>query len=180
MDLENNTGLWKAMLECQREVEHATKDSKNPHLKNRYASLNSVLDTIKPVANKHGLVITQLVMAVPQDRFPGMACVQTKVVHADTGAFLEDNQTIPMPKNDPQGLGSAITYARRYGLISMFGIGSEDDDGNSASGVGGGVAARVDANPVARPVAAVVDKPATSEQVKAVEQKLSAALGFKR
>lgn len=166
MEHENNNSLWKALLATQKELEHATKDSKNPHLKNRYASLNSVLDTIKPVANKNGLVITQLVMALPQDRFPGMVGLQTKVVHAESGMAIEDNQSIPMPKSDPQGLGSAVTYARRYGLVSMFGIGSEDDDGNAAS----------------VPVAGLNQKEekASPEQIKEVEKKLEKAFGFKK
>lgn len=171
MEIESNTaGLWKAMLETQKEVEHAVKDAKNPHLKNRYASLCSVLDAIKPIANKNGLVITQHVMAVPQDRFPDMTAVVTRITHAATGASIEDNQTIPLPKKDPQGLGSAITYARRYGLQAMFGISSEDDDGNTASNI----TPKAESKPEPKPE----DKTADHEKIAEVQQRLSRSIGF--
>jgi len=170
--MEDSTGLWKAMLATQKEIDHATKDAKNPHLKNRYATLGAVIDAIKPAANKNGLVITQHIMAVPQDRFPGMTAVVTRVTHAETGASVEDNQTIPLPKQDPQGLGSAITYARRYGLKAMFGLSEEDDDGNSAS------MSRPSAPPPPK-----IDPPAEPAKVADVQQRIAekaTSMGFKK
>jgi hypothetical protein len=54
-------------------------------------------------------------------------------MHADSGEWISSTTVIPLPKNDPQGMGSAITYARRYSLCAMLGIITEDDDGNAAS-----------------------------------------------
>lgn len=177
----DNTGLWKALLGAQGEIEHASKDARNPHLKNKYATLGSVLDTIKPVLTKHGLVLTQYIMGVNQQMFPGSTAVVTKITHADTGISTEDNQIIPLPKNDPQGLGSAITYARRYGIKSMLGMSEEDDDGNAGSVnntrtttaapvLGGNTTSEMKTS----------DAPADPKKVEEMTQKLSASLGFKK
>ena len=120
--------LAAALVKAQAEVQNATKDSKNPHFGSTFASLISVLDAVKPVYAKHGLAIVQL---------PGMedghATVDTMLVH-ESGEWITGTSGAPLQKNDPQGVGSAITYLRRYSLASLAGIGQEDDDGNAASG----------------------------------------------
>lgn len=125
------SNLWKAMLDAQKEIKHAVKDSKNPHFKNDYASLSAVLDAVKPTLNKHGLVLTQEIRHGNNE--PGSVRVTTRIVHAASGEQTQDAQVIPLVKVDPQGHGSAVTYARRYAIQAMLGIASEDDDGNDAS-----------------------------------------------
>lgn len=179
MEEQSNIPLWKAMLAAQSELEHATKDSKNPHLKNKYASLGSVLDTVKPVLNKHGLVLTQYITGVNQQMFPNSTAVITKITHADSGFSTEDNQIITLPKSDPQGLGSAITYARRYGIKTMLGINEEDDDGNAASMVSSSRPAVVDSKAPAEMTKAQ-EKAADPAKVEEMTKKLQSTLGFRK
>ena len=119
--------LAAALVKAQAEVQHATKDAKNPHFRSDYASLTSVLDTIKPVFAAHGLALVQ---------FPGFAdghaTLDTVLVH-ESGEWMAATAGAPLQKNDPQGVGSALTYLRRYSGAAVAGIGQEDDDGNAAS-----------------------------------------------
>lgn len=160
--------LWKAFHAAQAELDNVKYDSKNPHFKSGYASLSAVLDATVPILNKHGLVLTQEIRHGNQPE--NSVRVTTRIVHAASGEQTQDSQVIPLAKNDPQGHGSAITYARRYAIQAMLGIASEDDDGNEAS------------KPVKKPdpVPAPAQKPADPAKIEAVTQKLSAALGFKK
>lgn len=162
------SSLWKAMLEAQKEIEHSTKDSVNPHMKNRYASLKSVLDSVIPVLNKHGLVLTQEIRHGNNE--PGSVRLTTRIIHAASGEQTQDAQVIPLVKVDPQGHGSAITYARRYAIQAMTGTtAEEDDDGNEAS-----------AKPAGLKIVKPEEKPADPAKVEAVTKSLSTALGFKK
>jgi hypothetical protein len=160
------SSLWKAMLEAQKKIKHAVKDAKNPHFKNDYATLQATLDAVKPTLNECGLVLTQEIRHGNSE--PGCVRVTTRIVHAASGEQTQDAQVIPLAKNDPQGHGSAVTYARRYAIQAMLAIASEDDDGNEASNV----------KPV--PVQKF-DKPATPadpKEVAKVQDKLTKSLGW--
>ena len=122
--------LAKAMATAQGEIENASKNAKNPHFKSKYADLAEVLNTVRPVMSKHGISISQF-PAFEQ----GIASVETIVMHA-SGEWLSGISSAPVTKQDAQGVGSALTYLRRYSLAAIAGIAQEDDDGNSA--VGGG------------------------------------------
>lgn len=122
-----------ALVKVQGEIGGVTKGGKNPHLRNSYPTVNNVLDAVIPVAQEHGLVIIQRPM--PSGN-PNLIVLQTLVVH-ESGQFLSSLIEMPIGKQDPQGYGSGMTYARRYGLMSFFGLKAEDDDGNAASGVTG-------------------------------------------
>lgn len=119
--------LAPALVAAQAEVQHAIKDSKNPHFKSTFASLESVIDAIKPVYARHGLTVVQL----PgwQD---GLATVETIVLH-ESGEWISGVAAAPLQKPDPQGVGSALTYLRRYSLAAVGGIAQVDDDGHAAS-----------------------------------------------
>lgn len=118
----------KAFVAFQSEVENVLKDSKNPHYGSTYASLAAILDTIRPILAKHKLAIMQTAQATATD-----TTLQTTVVH-ESGETLDGGSYPLRPvKNDPQGYGSAMTYARRYTLAALCGIAQEDDDGNLAS-----------------------------------------------
>lgn len=123
------SGLAKAFVMAQAEVENAVKNSTNPHFKNTYADLAEVLNTIKPVLSKHGLSISQW---PGYDAETGTVTVLTRIMHA-SGEWIQGVSGSPSPKKDPQGIGSAITYLRRYSAASVLGISQEDDDGEAAS-----------------------------------------------
>lgn len=116
-----------AILQAQRAIRFATKDAKNPHFKNTYADLPAVIDAVKPALNEAGIAFIQT--ASPSDA--GSLALTTRLVH-ESGEWIEDTATVPLPKNDPQGYGSAMTYARRYSLAAITGLYQDDDDGNGA------------------------------------------------
>lgn len=120
--------IASAYVAAFAEIEGAVKDAKNPHLKSKYADLPSVIAAIKPALIKHGLAFTQ-----PCEPSPNGVTVRT-VLHHGTGETLDlGGLFVPANKQDAQGFGSALTYARRYSLLSAFGVPTEDDDGHSAS-----------------------------------------------
>lgn len=121
--------LAKALFAIQGEVSGVVKDSTNPHFKNRYASLESVIDTVKPFAQKHGVVFMQS----PGEYMDGVMHITTSVIHAETGECVHATTGSPVAKQDPQGVGSAITYLSRYSLMALFGLPPVDDDAQSAS-----------------------------------------------
>lgn len=123
--------LAASLAKAQGEVENASKTSKNDHFKNRYADLAEVLNTVRPVFAKHGLSIVQF----PSYEAP-MAHVETVLMHS-SGQFMSNVCSAPVSKADAQGVGSAITYLRRYSLAAVCGIAQEDDDANGATGAGG-------------------------------------------
>lgn len=108
-------------------VQNAVKDAKNPHFRSTYATLAAVIDTTKPVLAEHGITVLQ-----SPGWHEGRATVTTRLLHA-SGQWIEGTAETPVAKQDPQGVGSAITYLRRYGLAALAGITQEDDDGNTAS-----------------------------------------------
>lgn len=117
-----------ALLGAQRQIKNASKDAKNPHFKNDYATLESVIDAVKDIANSCGILIVQGNGADELGSY-----VNTTVIHAESGESITSKIYLSLDKNNMQGLGSAITYARRYSLAAMFCITQADDDGNGAS-----------------------------------------------
>lgn len=120
--------LSAALLKAQRSITFASKDANNPHFKSKYADLPAVIDAIKPALNDAGIVFLQTFS--PSET--GFIAVTTRLMH-ETGEWIEDTATVPLPKSDPQGYGSAATYARRYSLAAITGLYQDDDDGNAAS-----------------------------------------------
>lgn len=122
----------EAMLAYQSEAVVAVKDSKNPHFRSNYASLEAVIDAAGE-ANKYGLYFMQPLDLI-QIGETVVQVVKTIVVHAPSGEKRESVCPVrSKDNNDPQKMGSGITYAKRYALQSAFGLPSEDDDGNSAA-----------------------------------------------
>lgn len=121
--------LGKSLLLTQDAIKNPHLDSTNPHFGSKFASLGAHLDAILPVANANGLVVLQEPCIAD-----GQPALRTRVIHAGTFEFIESTMPLAVDKNGPQGQGSAITYARRYALASIFGVvGETDDDGNAAS-----------------------------------------------
>lgn len=120
--------ITKAIIEAQKEMGNAIKDSSNPFFKSKYADLNAIREACMPVLNKHGIAVLQ-----PTAVFDGKNYIKTILLH-ESGESIESLTEIVYSKaNDAQAQGSGITYARRYGLQSMVNVGAEDDDGNKAS-----------------------------------------------
>ena len=126
---ENITDLAKALLCVQRTVQPATKDAENPFTKSWYASLNSVMDACRDALIENGIWLCQYPVPVEQPNSLGLV---TKLTHAESGQWQSSLAVVPLPKADPQGMGSAMTYARRYALTAMLGMVTEDDDGEGA------------------------------------------------
>lgn len=125
---ESIANLAAALCACQAELSHANKNSRNPHFKSDYADLAEVIATVKAAACKHGLSFSQM----PGIDKHGNVTVETLLVH-QSGEFISSVSASPAQKSTPQGIGSAITYLRRYSLAAVFGIAQADDDGNAAS-----------------------------------------------
>ena len=124
------TKLMGAMLAVQGEIDGVKKDAHNPHFKKPYASLESVVDTVRPSCQTHGLVVMQAPGAM---RDGGIIALETMIVHAASGEWIKSEIELPLVKNDPQGAGSAITYGERYALMALFNLPPVDDDGTHAS-----------------------------------------------
>lgn len=120
--------LMKALAIAQGTMGGAIKDASNPFFKSKYADLNAVIEAIKEPFSKNGLAYTQLV-----ESKDGVHCVTTILGHA-SGQFISGTVNLKLSKEDMQGLGSAISYARRYGLQAIAGLSAEDDDGEAAVG----------------------------------------------
>ena len=120
--------ITHALIKAQMKFPLVKKEDSNPFFKSKYAGLPSVLEAVLPELNKNDLVLTQSPIT-DGDRIG----VETTIYHT-SGEFITSKFTLNLAKNDPQGAGSAITYARRYALVSMLGLNvDEDDDGNAAS-----------------------------------------------
>ena len=120
--------IYAAFVKAQAELGVAVKDSTNPHFKSRYADLAAVVSAVKPIFAKHGLAYVQQF----KDAQGGVA-VETLIVHESGESFSTGTLFVPASKQDAQGYGSAITYARRYSLQTAAGIPADDDDGNAAA-----------------------------------------------
>ena len=121
---ELNTALAKA----QGELFAAKKDSINPHFKSKYADLASVWEACREALSSNGLSVTQM----PAEFQNNIMTLVTRLSHS-SGEWLEQTMTCPVGKPDPQGIGSCLTYMRRYALAAVVGVYQDDDDANSAS-----------------------------------------------
>ena len=117
-----------ALVKAQKAFGPALKTSQNPHFKSRYADLSACVEAVVEALNENGIALTQ-----HTHHAEGGVCVETILIH-ESGEQLSFGQLfVPCTKQDAQGYGSAITYARRYQLQTALGIAPEDDDGNAAS-----------------------------------------------
>jgi hypothetical protein len=122
--------LAGALAKAQGQIEHASKDRENPHFHSKYATLASVWDACREQLAANELAVIQTVETVRGGEY---AIVQTTLAHS-SGEWITSRLVMRPVKSDPQGLGSAFTYGRRYGLSSIAGVApDDDDDGNMAS-----------------------------------------------
>ena len=126
--MENNK-LYEALAKAQGEMGNAKFNKVNPHFRNKYADLSSIMDACKKPLNDNGLSILQII----QSDASGQMYLITRLAHV-SGEFIEGSFFLRTEKNTIQGLGSALTYARRYCLSALLGIVADsDDDGEAAS-----------------------------------------------
>jgi hypothetical protein len=124
---ESIKNIAGALVKFQASVSKVAKEANNPFFKSKYASLANILDTIQKPLSECGLAISQ---------FPDANALTTIILHADSGEWMESSYVMPVAKqNDPQAMGSAMTYARRYALGSILNLNiDDDDDGEKAMG----------------------------------------------
>lgn len=113
----------KKLLEAKKEIGKVVKNSQNPHFKKSYADINALLEEVEPILLKHGLLLLQPIIE---------GKVVTEITDVESGESKESSLTLPQGLN-PQQLGSAVTYFRRYTLQSLLSLRATDDDGNDAS-----------------------------------------------
>jgi len=145
-----------ALVAAIGELSNVPKTAANPYFKSKYAPLDAIIDATRPILLKHGLAISQTPLFME-----GTAGVETTIIHKG-GHSTTTTLLLPLKDQSPQGVGGAITYARRYALAAVLGIASEDDDdGNVSSGLHKKEEARpavakvMDKNPSVRPAGAV-------------------------
>lgn len=130
---ESICDLAKALTAVQASLTPARRDSTNPYYNSTYADLSSVWESCREILAKNGLCVIQ-------GNSVGAAntlIVETILIH-ESGQWVQSELCLPLSKADPQGVGSAMTYGRRYGLAAIVGIVADaDDDGNAASAKNG-------------------------------------------
>ena len=128
---ESIAALAAALIKAKSEIPGVVKNAENPHLKNTYADINAIMDTVDPVLLGHGLMVLQFPSSVD-----GAPALTTRLMH-ESGEWVEDTGLMAATGRNgsatSQDMGSAITYARRYGYTAMLGLKAVDDDGNAAS-----------------------------------------------
>lgn len=174
---ESLANLGIALAKAQSELKAIHKDSTNPHFRNTYASLDTILESVRPALAKHGLSLVQGATAPHADENGVVRSfvVETMLLHA-SGEYIINAAVMPLAKADPQGAGGAMTYGRRYGVAALLALATEeDDDGNTASARPAAPAA------APRPArsSAVIDtpKPNAPQPIAAVIGQATAAVG---
>ncbi len=123
---ENVNELATALSKAQAQMTGVTKDATNPFFKSRYSTLDACWDAIRKPLTENGLSIVQT-----SDPDPDMVTIETILLHS-SGQWISGVMKGRPVKTDPQGIGSATTYFRRYGLMAITGLSPEDDDAESA------------------------------------------------
>ncbi len=118
--------LATALAIAQGQIKNAVADAKNPHYNSSYADLASVRAAVQKPLSDNGLSIVQVPTTIEQKH-----ALTTRLMHK-SGQYLEDTVVLIVEKPTMQGLGSALTYAKRYGITSVTGLAEEDDDGTAA------------------------------------------------
>jgi hypothetical protein len=129
-ETNGHKSLLEALLAVQAEAPPLKKDATNPHFKSKYTPLDTVVETIGPILNKHGLTWRTF----PTTNEHGQPALRYRLQHVASGEMDEDVMPLLLGKDDSQGLGSALTYARRYSLCAVLNlVADDDDDGHRAS-----------------------------------------------
>lgn len=120
--------LYSKIHALQSDIDPIKKTEENPFFHSQYFDINGLIEAVKPLLEKHKLIIMQ-----PLDNVQGKAAIRTIIADAETGEATESS--VPLPETgDAQKMGAAITYVRRYALQSLLLLSAEDDDGETAVG----------------------------------------------
>lgn len=157
--------IASALVKAQKAFGPALKSSSNPHFRSRYADLSACVEAVICGLNDNGIALVQST----HDCESGV-CVETLFIHESGETMSAGRLHVPASKQDAQGYGSALTYARRYSLMAACGIAPEDDDGNAASRPRQ-EAPRQEAPKEVKPIKAKVDAPV--ETLKEAEEEIS-------
>lgn len=125
--------IYPAFIAAQKEMGRLAKDSENPYFKSKYASLEAVLEVVKPVFLKNDIAIVQGSGSTGSNGTSGVNII-TRLIHT-SGQWIETDFPVPLAKQDAQAAGSASSYGRRYSLKGLASLAEEDDDGSVASDV---------------------------------------------
>jgi hypothetical protein len=117
-----------AFVQAQKAFGPALKSSTNPHFRSRYADLSACVEAVIDALNQHGIAMMQQTSECADG-----VIVETVLIHESGESITSGKLHVPATKQDAQGYGSALTYARRYSLMAACGIAPEDDDGNAAT-----------------------------------------------
>ena len=128
-DLAKQGGLWAAVAAVQAEAPTLPKDKTNPHFKSRYTALDTIVELVGPLLEKHGLVWTTLPAGTHDE-----PTLSYQLAHVETGESITGSMPLLLDKRNAQGMGSALTYARRYAVTAVLNlVADEDDDGTAAA-----------------------------------------------
>ena len=156
MDTPIGAKIASAFVKAQKAFGPALKSATNPHFRSRYADLSACVEAVIDALNANGIALMQKTYECKDG-----VMVETVFIH-DSGEVMESGLLhVPATKQDAQGYGSALTYARRYSLMAACGIAPEDDDGNAAS-------RRVEAKPTTK-----VDPGMMADHLAAIEASAS-------
>jgi hypothetical protein len=120
---ESITKILPALFKAKSELKALTKGAENPYFSSTYVDLNTVLEEVEPVLEKNGMIVLQPVNG---------KSVETIIIH-DSGEFISSEMDMVLDKNTMQAVGSAVSYSRRYTLMSLLSLKALDDDANSAT-----------------------------------------------
>lgn len=125
---EFTLNITRAIFAAQKAFKPVLKSADNPFFKSKYADLNSILDAVSDTLEAQGVMILQPVHTDGTQNF-----VTTRLLHVESGEFIDSTMKLEVPKANMQDLGSAISYARRYSLQALLTLQAEDDDANKVS-----------------------------------------------
>lgn len=132
---ETITALAAALAKAQALVKGALKDAQNPHFKSKYADLASIWEACREALTSNGLSVVQGGAEVTPAVAGGSVVIHTRLIHS-SGQWIESCLSAPMQQANAQGVGSTVTYLRRYALAAMVGVAPDDDDGEASVGRG--------------------------------------------
>jgi len=159
---DNISNIATALAKAQGEIDDATKGGFNPAFKSKYADLAAVRSVIREPLAVNDLSVVQFPRTVQ-----GGVEVETMLLHK-SGEYLAETLFMPVMKYDAHGIGSGITYGRRYGLMAILGIATDDDDGNAAAQPGSGQ--QGSAPPPKKAAKAAVEAAVTAGEARAKEE----------
>lgn len=142
--------LDKALFAIRGELTPILKSASNPFFNSKYADLPNTIQTLDPVFRNHGVLVLQ--GSIEDSGYEGGVAlnITTELIHVESGEYRRSVLTLPLKSQDPQQLGSAVTYGRRYLWQLVAGAETEDDDGNTASFPNGKAPAKTKSKPAGK------------------------------